>query len=213
MAIALEQKGTMRLEQVMAPAIELADGFPMYEFLRNFFVSERKATEQYEWSTKTYYPDGRIPEVGEIFRQPNLARDAARDRRRRAGGVREDATTASPPSAPGATPSTRATSRAASRRPTARPAASSPTRTSRPTTDASRSRSTTNFHGYDVYKAGPWDQGPVLLQTLNILEGVDLKAMGAELRRLHPHGARGDQARLRRPQRVLRRSRRSRRCR
>jgi gamma-glutamyltranspeptidase/glutathione hydrolase len=36
----------------------------------------------------------------------------------------------------------------------------------------------TNFHGYDVYKAGPWDQGPVLLQTLNILEGVDLAAAG-----------------------------------
>src|SRR5256885_1284165 len=37
---------------------------------------------------------------------------------------------------------------------------------------------TTNFHGFDVYKAGPWDQGPVLLQTLNILEGVDLRSFG-----------------------------------
>jgi len=37
---------------------------------------------------------------------------------------------------------------------------------------------TTSFHGYDVYKAGPWNQGPVLLQTLNILEGVDLKGLG-----------------------------------
>src|SRR5258708_1164200 len=38
---------------------------------------------------------------------------------------------------------------------------------------------TTSFHGFDVYKAGPWNQGPVLLQTLNILEGVDLKSAGA----------------------------------
>src|SRR6185369_17618257 len=37
---------------------------------------------------------------------------------------------------------------------------------------------TTSFHGYDVYKAGPWNQGPVLLQTLNILEGADLKGAG-----------------------------------
>jgi len=74
MALALETKGTMRLEQVMQPAIELADGFPMYLFLRNFLVSERKATEQYEWSAKTYYPNGHVPEVGEIFRQPNLAK-------------------------------------------------------------------------------------------------------------------------------------------
>jgi gamma-glutamyltranspeptidase/glutathione hydrolase len=39
---------------------------------------------------------------------------------------------------------------------------------------------TTSFHGVDVYKAGPWDQGPVLLQTLNILEGIDLKRMGVD---------------------------------
>src|SRR5437763_15494793 len=74
MALALETKGTMHLDQVLQPAIELADGFPMYEFLRNFLISERKATEQWEWSKKTYYPDGRVPEIGELFRQPNLAR-------------------------------------------------------------------------------------------------------------------------------------------
>src|SRR5438046_4068430 len=74
MALALETKGTMHLEQVLQPAIELADGFPMYEFLQHFLISERKATEQYEWSAKTYYPNGRVPEVGEIFRQPNLER-------------------------------------------------------------------------------------------------------------------------------------------
>src|SRR5437773_5946144 len=49
MAIALETKGTMHLDQVLQPAIELADGFPMYEFLQHFLISERKATEQYEW--------------------------------------------------------------------------------------------------------------------------------------------------------------------
>jgi len=48
MAIALERFGTMRLEQVMAPAIELADGFPMYAFLRDFLISNRKTTEAYK---------------------------------------------------------------------------------------------------------------------------------------------------------------------
>src|SRR5215208_2467896 len=43
MAIALEAKGTMHLDQVLQPAIELADGFPMYAFLRGFLMSERKA--------------------------------------------------------------------------------------------------------------------------------------------------------------------------
>src|SRR5262249_8464106 len=36
----------------------------------------------------------------------------------------------------------------------------------------------TRYRGYDVYKAGFWTQGPVLLQTLNMLSGFDLKSMG-----------------------------------
>jgi len=36
----------------------------------------------------------------------------------------------------------------------------------------------TTYRGYDVYKAGPWTQGPALLQALNIIEGFDLRAMG-----------------------------------
>ena len=36
----------------------------------------------------------------------------------------------------------------------------------------------TSFHGHEVYKAGFWTQGAVLLQALNILEGYDLQAMG-----------------------------------
>ena len=36
----------------------------------------------------------------------------------------------------------------------------------------------TNYRGYTVYKQGFGSQGPVLLQTLNILENFDLQAMG-----------------------------------
>jgi len=36
----------------------------------------------------------------------------------------------------------------------------------------------TNYRGIDVYKLDRWVQGPVMLQTLNILENFDLKAMG-----------------------------------
>jgi len=35
-----------------------------------------------------------------------------------------------------------------------------------------------NYRGYTVYKCGPWTQGPYLCQTLRLLEGYDLKAMG-----------------------------------
>jgi gamma-glutamyltranspeptidase/glutathione hydrolase len=177
MAVALEAKGTMHLEQVLQPAIELADGFPMYAFLRGFLESERKATEQYEWSAKTYYPGGRIPDVGEIFHQPNLARTLraiasadkaafARTRNRVAaihagrdafytGDIAHHIADAN---------------KAAGGVFAYEDLASYHGKVEQPTT--------TNFHGYDVYKAGPWNQGPVLLQTLNILEGVDLQSFG-----------------------------------
>jgi gamma-glutamyltranspeptidase/glutathione hydrolase len=35
-----------------------------------------------------------------------------------------------------------------------------------------------DYKGIDVYACGPWCQGPVILQTLGILEGYDLKGMG-----------------------------------
>jgi gamma-glutamyltranspeptidase/glutathione hydrolase len=36
----------------------------------------------------------------------------------------------------------------------------------------------TNYRGIDVYKLDRWVQGPAMLQSLNILENFDLKAMG-----------------------------------
>jgi gamma-glutamyltranspeptidase/glutathione hydrolase len=177
MALALEAKGTMRLEQVMQPAIELADGFPMYAFLRNYLVSERRATEQYEWSAKTYYPEGRIPDVGEMFRQPNLARtfrtivEADRatfarthDRVKAIRAGRDAFYTGD------IARRIADADRAAGGVFTYEDLASYHGRIEKPVS--------TNFHGFEVYKAGPWNQGPVLLETLNILEGIDLASMG-----------------------------------
>jgi len=36
----------------------------------------------------------------------------------------------------------------------------------------------TNYKGIEVYKLQQWTQGPVMLQTLNLLENFDLKSMG-----------------------------------
>ncbi len=35
-----------------------------------------------------------------------------------------------------------------------------------------------SYRGYDVFKCGPWTQGPYLCQALRLLEGFDLKSMG-----------------------------------
>ena len=38
---------------------------------------------------------------------------------------------------------------------------------------------TISYRGYEVYKCNTWTQGPVLLQSLRLLENFDLKSMGA----------------------------------
>ena len=177
LAIALAGYGTMRLEQVMAPAIELADGFPLYGFLRDYLIRERKATEKWEWSKKTYYGDGRIPAVGEVFRQPNLARTLREivAAEREAFGKTRDRKAAIQAGRDAFYKGTIARRIAEADRAAGgvlayedlagfRGRVEEPVRAS--------------YQGYDVFKAGPWDQGPVLLQTLNILEGFDLAAMG-----------------------------------
>jgi gamma-glutamyltranspeptidase/glutathione hydrolase len=179
MALALSGFGTMRLEEVLQPAIELADGFVMYSFLHDLMVRERAATERWEWSKKTYYPDGRLVEVGEVFRQPNLARtlraiaEADRNEFRRSRDRRA---------------AIEAGRNAFYKGDIARRIAEADRQAGGVLTyeDLAGYRGrieepvTTSFHGFDVYKAGPWDQGPVLLQTLNLLEGFDLAGMGRE---------------------------------
>jgi len=74
MAKALALNGTKTLHEVMEFAIGLADGFVMYNFLAEIFVSQKKATSKYKTAYDTYYPGGKLPLTGEVFRQPNLAR-------------------------------------------------------------------------------------------------------------------------------------------
>jgi gamma-glutamyltranspeptidase / glutathione hydrolase len=176
LAIALERFGTMRLEQVMAPAIELADGFPMYAMLRENFVSNRKQTEAYKWG-HTYYPEGKVTEVGEIFRQPNLARTL------RAIVATEKAALAKNPDRSAAI---RAGRDAFYKGDIARRIVAANRAEGGVFTDEDLANfrgsiekpATTMFHGYEINKAGAWNQGPVLLEALNILEGVDLKTLG-----------------------------------
>jgi gamma-glutamyltranspeptidase/glutathione hydrolase len=176
-ALALEHFGTLRLADVLAPAIALADGFPMYDFLRNFLIRERANCEPWEWTMRTYYPGGRIPDVGEMFRQPNLAQTmrtiaAADETAWAATGDRNVAIRAGRDAF--------YTGDIARRMAEATRAAGGVLSEEDLATYQGRleSPASTAFHGYEIYKAGAWNQGPVLLQTLNLLEGFDLKGMG-----------------------------------
>ena len=177
----------------MAPAIALADGFPMYEFLRDYLQSERKASEPYEWSIRTYYPDGKITPVGEMFRQPNLAATlralvAAEAQARSGGATREQAIQAGRDAFYKGSIAKRMTAavRAAGGVMTDDDLASYRGKIEEP--------ATVPYRGYTVHKAGFWNQGPALLQTLRILEGFDLAKMGQRIRRRDSHDRRSDQA-------------------
>ena len=175
--IALARFGTRSLSEVLQPAIELADGFPMYEFLHHYFETERRFCEPYSWTMQTYYPGGRITPVGETFRQPNLAATlralaAAEQAALARGASREDAI--------------RAGRDAFYKGPIAHDMTAAVREAGGVMTDDDLSSyagrveepASAPYRGYTIYKAGFWNQGPSLLQTLRILEGFDLRAMG-----------------------------------
>ena len=175
-AIALAKYGTKSLAEVLQPAIELADGFPMYAFLHNYLRSERAASEQYAWTKSTYYADGITP-VGQMFRQPNLAATlralaaAEKDALGRGAG-RELAIEAGRDAfykGPIAREMTAAV-REAGGVMTEEDLAGYHGRVEEP--------AAVPYRGYTIHKAGFWNQGPSLLQTLRILEGFDLRSMG-----------------------------------
>ncbi|RPH76868.1 MAG: gamma-glutamyltransferase family protein, partial [Nitrospiraceae bacterium] len=175
MAMVLSEFGTKRLSEVLQPAIELADGFPMYDILHDILVRERSNCERYPSTMAVYYPNGRVPEVGEIFRQPDLARTlraiaAADDAEYKKSGDRLKAIEAG----------RSAFYRGDIARRLVKAARDSGGLLSEKDLASYRGRLEsplhTTYRGFEFHKAGFWTQGPVLLQTLNILSGFDLKA-------------------------------------
>src|SRR5262249_54014937 len=77
----LDRWGTMSFAQVLKEAIDLAEnGFPAGDsFARAFAApsSDRKL-HKYPTSVKLYFANGRAPQAGEIFRNPDLARTLKR---------------------------------------------------------------------------------------------------------------------------------------
>ncbi len=184
---ALSLFGTMRLSQVLAPAIDLAErGFPMYERLASAFErSSGQFLEMWPTSAAAFLPGGRVPAVGEIYVQKDLASmfrrlvEAEYAERRR--GRREALQAARDIFYKGEIAERIVRFFRESRLPdstgkrnhgliTKEDLRDYATRVERPVT--------ASYRGIDVFKCGPWSQGPVFLQQLLILEGYDLPGMG-----------------------------------
>lgn len=72
---ALERHGTLDRQTVMAPAIRLAEeGVPVYQSLRDAIRSNEEKLRRYDAAQQRFFPDGEPLELGEILKQPRLAK-------------------------------------------------------------------------------------------------------------------------------------------
>lgn len=185
--LALQRFGTMSLRELLDYALQLAEqGFPMYPSLAACIQAhEQRFVEEWPTSAAIYLPEGRAPQVGEIFRNPMWAQTMKRvadAEAREASRGRES--------------SLEAARREFYEGEIARTIAgwcrekqfrdASGRRNGGLLTEADlanyRGRVETpvnvDYHGYRVHKCGSWTQGPVFLQQLTLLEGFQLASMG-----------------------------------
>ena len=171
--VTLRDFGTKSFAEAVQPAIDLADGFPLDEL--RYFSLERsvKYLEAWPASKRVFLPGGRVPQIGDILRQPDLART-----------LRSMAEVEKKALASGAN---RAKAMDAVRDYFYRgDIAHRIDAFSKQNGGLLRYEDmaafhvepeeavSTTFHGYTVYKPGFWSQGPSMIETLNILEGFNL---------------------------------------
>jgi gamma-glutamyltranspeptidase/glutathione hydrolase len=177
---ALDQFGTKSLAQVMQPAIELADGFPIDELRVHYIELTRKIIERWPTSARIFLPNGQAPKPGDVFRQPDLARML-----REIVAAEQQAAIAHP-GAGGRHAGLLAARDCFYKGPIAKRISDFSEADGGLLRAGDMSAfhakveqpAKTNYRGYEVYKTGFFAQGPVMLEMLNLLEGYDLRAMG-----------------------------------
>ncbi len=172
--LALREFGVKSFAEVVQPAIDLADGFPLDEPRASSIAESARFFQHWPDSKRVFMPDGKVRPPGHMFRQPDLARtlramaDAERkalasgkDRKAAIDAVRDyfyrgdiakriDAFVV----ANGGL--LRYDDMAAFHLELEQPVS-------------------TTYHGYTVYKPGFWSQGPAMIEALNMLSGFDFR--------------------------------------
>ena len=177
----LAEYGTMSLGDVLAPAIQMADGYPIEAETANFIEAIKDTIKQWKYSTAVFLPHRgekrEAPAAGEVFVQKDLAATlrklvAAEREARKAGKTRKQAIYAAYDrfyKGDIARELVRGVQEEGGLI-TMGDLARWKVRIEEPLS--------TTYKGITVYKLPIWQQGPVMLQALNILENADLKAMG-----------------------------------
>jgi gamma-glutamyltranspeptidase / glutathione hydrolase len=177
----LAEYGTMSLKDVLGPAIQLAEGYPIEAQTANSMERGKKRIKEWPYSKAVFLPhlgqDREAPEAGEIFVQKDLAEtlkkmvaaeeDALKKKKSRKeaiyaaydrfykGDIAQEFVRGSKEQGGLITMEDLAKWKVIQEEPLK-----------------------TNYKGIDVYKLQQWTQGPSMLQALNILENFDLKSMG-----------------------------------
>ena len=183
--VMLAEFGTLSLAEVLEPALQMADGYPMEQTQTANIEGSKELLVRWEASRRVLLPhfdpqrpqSWAAPVPGEIFKQPELKAtltklvDAEREALK-AGKNRKQAILAA--------------YERFYRGDIGRELAAATQAAGGLITVEDLDRwqvhvedpVVTNYKGIDVYKLNHWVQGPVMLQTLNLLENVDLKSMG-----------------------------------
>lgn len=174
MLLALKNYGKLSFADIAEPAIQHADGFPLGFEFTYMLQAELRVMRHWPASKSFFYPNGYPPVGGELFRMPDLAATlrAMVAAEANAKGTREEKIQAirdyfyrgdiarkidafSKANGGLIRYSDLASFKA----------------------DLDHPR-VFRYKGYEILKPGFWTQGPVMLQTLAILENFDLPAMG-----------------------------------
>jgi gamma-glutamyltranspeptidase/glutathione hydrolase len=194
--VMLAEYGRLSLKEVLEPAIEMADGYPMEAQATRTIERDKKWLEKWPYSRALFLmhhkgsggaadatsADLEGPEPGEVFRQPDLAATlrklvAAEQEALKQGKSRKEAIYAAYDrfyKGDIAEEIARSTQEQGGLI-TTKDLADWQVKIEEPVT--------TSYKGIDVYKLTVWTQGPVMLQALNILENFDLKSMGYDTSR------------------------------
>jgi gamma-glutamyltranspeptidase / glutathione hydrolase len=172
---ALARYGRLTLAEILAPSIELCDGFPVYPRLA--VAIERLADRLAAWPTSAavFLPNGRPPRVGELLVQRDLGdlfRRLATIEKAHAANGREAAIMAARDTI---YLGDIATQIAAFMRETGGAITEDDLAEQRVRIEPP---SRSSYRGIDVHSCGPWSQGPLVPMTLNLLEGYDVASLG-----------------------------------
>jgi gamma-glutamyltranspeptidase/glutathione hydrolase len=177
----LAEYGTLSLEDVLEPSIQMAEGYPIEAQAANSIERSKSRIKEWPYSAQVFltHPgeEREAPYPGEIFRQPDLAATLrklveAEQNALAAGATRKEAIYAAYErfyTGDIAQEFVRGAQEQGGLV-TMEDLANWQVYVEEPVM--------TTYKGIEVYKLTSWVQGPVLLQALNILENFDLEPMG-----------------------------------